>query len=105
MNKRTTPVITIGSFMASLALGLYLQVAYTFTSESYPTRARSSGFALSDGLGHIGEIVGALALPLIVAGLGFFVGFAVIGITGLVAGAIALAGPSVTSLSLERISK
>ena len=98
-------VIVVGSFLASLALGLYLQVAYTFTAESYPTRARATGFALSDGIGHIGGAIGALALPLIVASLGFFSGFAVIGTTGLIAGLLSLAGPSASKLRLEQISK
>jgi putative MFS transporter len=94
-----------GSFLASLALGMYLQVAYTFTAESYPTRARSSGFALSDGLGHIGGAVGALGLPLLVLAYNFQIGFLIIGITGLIAGLISLAGPSATKLRLEQISK
>lgn len=98
-------MIMIGAFLASLALGLYLQVAYTFTSESYPTRARASGFALSDGIGHIGGALGALALPLVVAAFGFSVGFVAIGITGLISGLIALTGPSVSRLALERISR
>ena len=97
--------IMLGAFFASLALGLYLQVAYTFTSESYPTRARASGFALSDGIGHIGGALGALALPLVVSAFGFSIGFVAIGITGLIAGLIALTGPSVSRLALERISK
>jgi MFS family permease len=42
-------IVTIGSFMASLALGSYLQVAYTFTAERFPTRLRARGFALADG--------------------------------------------------------
>jgi MFS family permease len=95
----------LGSFLASLALGLYLQVAYTFTSESYPTRARASGFALSDGIGHIGGAIGALALPLMVSEFGFSFGFVFIGITGLVSGIIALAGPSATRMKLEQISR
>jgi MFS transporter, putative metabolite:H+ symporter len=93
-----------GSFLASLALGMYLQVAYTFTAESYPTRARSSGFALSDGLGHIGGAVGALLLPVLVADYGFGNGFLIIGITGLIAGLLSLVGPSVTKLRLEEVS-
>ncbi|MGH7668808.1 MAG: hypothetical protein ACRENQ_04885 [Gemmatimonadaceae bacterium] len=36
-------MLIIGSFVASLALGLSLQVAYTYTAELFPTRARSSG--------------------------------------------------------------
>ena len=74
--------LTVGSFLASLALGLYLQVAYTYTAESFPTRARASGFALSDGLGHGGGALGALVLPTVVASFSFFAGFAAIGVTG-----------------------
>jgi MFS family permease len=98
-------VIITGAFLAALSLGMYLQVAYTFTAESYPTRARASGFALSDGLGHIGGAVGVLVLPLIVTEFGFTAGFCFIGITGLVAGLIALLGPSSTRLSLEQIAE
>jgi MFS transporter, putative metabolite:H+ symporter len=94
-------VLTAGSFLASLALGLYLQVAYTYTAESFPTRARASGFALSDGLGHGGGALGALVLP----SVSFFAGFAGIGITGAVAGLIALLGPRVSGRSLEQVSR
>jgi hypothetical protein len=41
-------------------------------AESFPTRARASGFALSDGLGHGGEALGALVLPTVVASVSFF---------------------------------
>ena len=98
-------VISLGSFLASMALGMYLQVAYTFTVESYPTRARTSGFALSDGLGHLGGAVGALGLPILVTAFSFQVGFVFIGVTGLLAGVLALAGPSATRKNLEQVSR
>lgn len=101
----STAVIISGAFLASLSLGLYLQVAYTFTAESYPTGARASGFALSDGIGHLGGALGALALPLVVMQLGFGTGFLIIGVTGLIAGLLSLAGPSASRLTLEQISK
>ena len=44
-------VVTVGSFLASLALGSYLQVAYTFTAENFPTRLRARGFALAEEAG------------------------------------------------------
>lgn len=97
-------VIYVGAFLASVALGSYLQVAYTFTAESFPTRARATGFAFSDGIGHAGGALGALVLPLVVSSFSFFVGFAAIGVTGLLAGLVALAGPAVTGRRLEHVS-
>jgi putative MFS transporter len=98
-------VLIIGAFLGSMGLGIFLQAAYTYTAESFPTRARASGFALCDGLGHGGGALGALLLPDVVSSLSFFAGFALIGVTGFVAGLIALAGPKVSNLSLERISR
>ena len=97
-------VLILGSFVASLALGLYLQVAYTYTAELFPTRARSSGFALSDGIGHTGGALGALALPGLIGATSFFTGFLGIGLTGLLAGLIALAGPRTSGRRLEEVS-
>lgn len=94
----------VGSFMASLSLGMFLQVAYTFTAESYPTRARSTGFALTDGIGHGGGALGALLLPFLVTTYSFSTGFILIGVTGLIAGFFALAGPMATRQTLERVS-
>ena len=97
-------VVIAGAFLASTALGMFLQVGYTYTAESFPTRARASGFALCDGLGHGGGAIGGLLLPSIVSSLSFAAGFTIIGITGLIAGLIALAGPATRGISLERIS-
>lgn len=97
-------VVIIGAFLASTALGMFLQAGYTYTAESFPTRARASGFALCDGIGHGGGALGGLLLPSIVSSLSFFAGFTMIGVTGLIAGAIALAGPAASGLSLERLS-
>ncbi|MGH8279332.1 MAG: MFS transporter [Gammaproteobacteria bacterium] len=97
-------LLITGTFVASLALGLYLQVAYTYTAELFPTRARSSGFSLSDGIGHCGGATGALLLPTVVGATGFFTGFLGIGITGLIAGLIALLGPRTSGRRLEEVS-
>src|ERR1700753_748453 len=93
-------VVIIGAFCASTALGMFLQAAYTYTAESFPTRARATGFALCEGRGHGGAALGGLLLPTIVADLSFFAGFAIIGATGVLAGLIALAGPATRNLSL-----
>ncbi|HEX7325546.1 MAG TPA: MFS transporter [Rhodanobacteraceae bacterium] len=97
-------ILTLGSFLASFALGLYLQIGYTYTAELFPTRARASGFSLSDGIGHAGGAVGALLLPTVIGATSFFVGFLGIGITGLIAGLIALLGPRTSGRRLEDVS-
>jgi putative MFS transporter len=97
-------VVIGGAFLASTALGMFLQAGYTYTAESFPTRARTSGFALCDGIGHGGGALGGLVLPSVVSSVSFFFGFTMIGVTGLIAGLIALAGPVASGLSLERVS-
>jgi MFS family permease len=97
-------VLVIGSFLGALGLGMWLQVAYTYTAENFPTRSRSTGFAVSDGVGHAGGAVGGLALPHVVAGTSFFTGFAGIGVTGALAGIVATFGPSSSGRRLEDMS-
>lgn len=98
-------IMCIGAFLAAAALGSYLQVAFTFTAESFPTRIRATSFALSDGIGHGGGALGAVVLPIVVGSTSFFVGFAAIGLTGLLAGLVALLGPTATGQRLEAVSQ
>ncbi len=94
-------VIIVFGFIASMTIGLLVPMLYTYTAEHFPTSARATGVALSDGLVHIG---GALA-PLIVLGAnaawGFSASLLVMGISGLAAGALILFGIRATGRSLE----
>ncbi len=94
-------IIIVFGFIASATIGLLVPMLYTYTAEHFPTNARATGVALSDGLGHIG---GALA-PLIVLGAytawGFGASFVVMAVSGFVAGALILFGITATGRSLE----
>ncbi len=94
-------IIIVFGFIASLTIGLLVPMLYTYTAEHFPTSARATGVALSDGLGHVG---GALC-PLIILGAnsawGFSSAFLVMAITGFVAGALLLFGIRATGRSLE----
>ncbi|AGO60811.1 MFS transporter [Ferroplasma acidarmanus] len=106
MATRMTDLLYFGSFLGAMGLGMYLQVAYTFTAENYPTRARSSGFGITDGIGHGGGALGAILLPILVATYSWAFGFTFIGITGLVAGLLILiGGTKVSRRNLEDISE
>jgi putative MFS transporter len=95
-------IIIVFGFIASATIGLLVPVMYTYTAEHFPTSARATGVALSDGLGHIG---GALAPVIVLNGVyaawGFSAAFLVMAITGVVAGALILLGISATGRSLE----
>ncbi len=52
----------IGSIVTFFGFNLWVPMTYTWTTEHYPTRARTTGFALGDSLGHLGGGVGILLL-------------------------------------------
>jgi putative MFS transporter len=57
-------------FLVTIALGFVIPLMYTLTNESFPTGARSSGVSLTDGLGHIGGVVGPLMATSLYAAMG-----------------------------------
>ncbi|MBO0810553.1 MAG: MFS transporter [Microlunatus sp.] len=56
----------IGAILIFAGFNLWVSPTYALTAEHFPTRARSTGFAIVDGVGHIGGGIGILILaPLI----------------------------------------
>jgi MFS family permease len=52
----------IGSIITFFGFNLWVPMTYTWSTEIYPTRARATGFALVDAIGHLGGGVGILLL-------------------------------------------
>lgn len=52
----------IGSILIFAGFNLWVSPTYAMTAESFPTRARTTGFALVDGVGHIGGGIGVLVI-------------------------------------------
>ena len=50
----TLPVITVFLSIGRIGGGLWLFNLYNYTAVAYPTRIRSTAFAWTDGLGHLG---------------------------------------------------
>lgn len=60
----TTNIIVsgIGAIILFIGFNTWVPITYTWVTESFPTRARTSGFALADGLGHLGGGIGVLGV-------------------------------------------
>ncbi|MBW9141713.1 MAG: sugar porter family MFS transporter, partial [Candidatus Aramenus sp.] len=104
----STPNIVIdiiGAIVLFFGFNVWVPIAYTWTMESFPTRARTSGFALNDGLGHLGGglgVVGVTALATILPALELF---GVIASFLVIAAIIALVlGHKTTGKRLDEIS-
>lgn len=52
----------IGSILIFAGFNMWVSPTYAMTAESFPTRARTTGFALVDGVGHIGGGIGVLVI-------------------------------------------
>jgi MFS family permease len=72
----------IGSIITFFGFNLWVPMTYAWSAENYPTRARATGFALVDGVGHLGGGVGILfiapLIPTLLASLGATTGSIVI---------------------------
>ncbi len=53
-------VTAIGAIILFIGFNLFVPMAWAWSAENYPTRARATGFALVDGIGHIGGGVGIM---------------------------------------------
>jgi predicted MFS family arabinose efflux permease len=52
----------IGSAIVFFGFNVWVPMTYTLSTESFPTRARVTGFGLVDGVGHLGGGIGVLVI-------------------------------------------
>ena len=56
----------VGAMILFFGFNVWVPIMYTRSAEYYPTRARTTGFALVDGLGHVGGGLGLFVIaPLV----------------------------------------
>lgn len=58
----STAVAFIGMAVVFFGFNLWVPMTYALSAESFPTRARVTGFGLVDGIGHLGGGIGVLLI-------------------------------------------
>ncbi len=98
------PLAVLGSIIVFFGFNLWVPIAYAWSIENYPTRARTTGFALVDGVGHLGGGVGLLLIAPLIPHLGVLGAMLLIIAFLVLAAIIAQFGIFTRDLSLEEIS-
>jgi putative MFS transporter len=94
----------LGAIIVFVGFNLWVPMTYSWSTENFPTRARTTGFALVDGIGHIGGGVGLLIVAPLIPGLGPL--FTMLAVTAgmVVAAILAQFGIRTRNLRLDAIS-
>ena len=58
----TSLIAFLGMGVVFFGFNIWVPMTYTLSAESFPTRARATGFGLVDGLGHLGGGIGVLLI-------------------------------------------
>ncbi len=99
------PLLILFYFITDVANTWLASGLYIYAAENFPTEARSTGVAWTDGIGHIGSIISVMAIaPLAYMDYGLIGFFTVLAILASVGGVVVLLGVRTTRRSLESIS-
>ncbi len=95
----------VGAILAFLGFNIWVPVTYIWSTENFPARARSTGFALVDGIGHIGGGVGVLFVAfLLTNNVGILYIFVLIAVFLFIPSGIAQFGSKTRNVRLDEIS-
>ncbi|WP_287800444.1 MFS transporter [Acidiphilium sp.] len=104
LGGQTLWLSVIGAMIVFFGFNVWVPIAYAWSVENYPTRARTTGFALVDGIGHLGGGVGMIAIAPLIPRLGVMAAFLLIGGFLALAALVAQFGISTRARRLDDIS-
>jgi MFS family permease len=98
-------IAVTGAFLIFFGMDFWVPIAYTWVTENFPTRARATGFAMADGLGHLGGGIGLIIVgALIASGLPILTLFVIIAMFQIISSVIAQFGPKTANKRLDEVS-
>ncbi len=94
----------VGAIVVFFGFNLWVPIVYAWSIEHYPTRARTTGFALVDGIGHLGGGIGIFVIAPMIPRMGVLGSFVLIGGFLFLAALVAQLGIATRSRLLDEIS-
>jgi MFS family permease len=100
----TLAIAFIGSAVIFFGFNLWVPMTYARSAESFPTRARTTGFALVDGVGHLGGGIGVLLIAPALPHLSIFGALSLISAFLVVAAVLGMFGVETRAKRFEEVS-
>jgi MFS transporter, putative metabolite:H+ symporter len=100
----TRIIAFVGAAIIFFGFNLWVPMTYARSAESFPTRARTTGFALVDGVGHLGGGIGVLVIAPLIPKMSVFGAFMLVSGFLVVAAVIGMFGVETRNKRFEEIS-
>ncbi|HEU0028720.1 MAG TPA: MFS transporter [Ktedonobacterales bacterium] len=94
----------IGAIVLFFGFNIWVPMTYTWSVENFPTRARTTGYAISDGIGHVGGGVGLVLIVPLLGQMGPLLAFLLISAFLVIAAILVQFGVSTRKETLEQIA-
>lgn len=94
----------VGAFLVFFGFNVWVPPTFALSAESFPTRTRSAGFGLVDGLGVSGGMVGVLVIAPVVPHLSPLPALVLVSAFLIVSAVIGQFAPRTHNRSLEELS-
>jgi len=94
----------VGAAIVFFGFNIWVPMTYTLSTESFPTRARVTGFGMVDGVGHLGGGIGVLVIAPLIPHMTVLEAMLVVGGFLVVAAIVAQFSPNTRGRYYEEIS-